>query len=70
MGLEQSLQLTEILHKWSPALLKGWQARNVELKNRKIKWYLVDKGTEETKRKSEGSESGQEARGIINFDLF
>ena len=71
MVVEHSLQMNDILSKWSPALLKGWQSRRVLLKNRKIKWYLVSGDDKQEMAQKDTKEEGLDAfRGIINFDLF
>jgi len=37
------------LHKKSPALLKGWQKRYCELKDRKFKWFKLKKVSKKSK---------------------
>ena len=55
--MERQPPKTGMLKKYSPALLKRWQPREVEVKDCVFKYFKDEKGK-------------REAAGTLNFDLY
>jgi hypothetical protein len=53
---DKPMEMRGTLHKKSPSMLKGWQARFVLLKDKKLRYY-----------KKEGAKF---AKGCINFEFY